>query len=80
MSEPVKCKMGKQCYFQEKLYYKLFIAYKLACSCCFGLRRNLEKVLNHQLLTDLLHTDLEIIRRFLKSSKPKFPKTKIPTM
>ena len=34
--------MCKQCYFQAKLYSKIFISVKLTCSCRFSLRGNLD--------------------------------------
>ena len=34
--------MWKQCYFQAKLYSKLFIAFKISYSCCLGFRGNLD--------------------------------------
>ena len=35
MTEPAQ-KCDKQCYFKQKYNIKLFIAFKMACSCCFG--------------------------------------------
>ena len=35
-------KMWKQCYFNQNYAQKLFIAFKMAYSCCFGLRGNLD--------------------------------------
>ena len=34
-------KMWKQCYFNQNYAQKLFIAFKMAYSCCCGLRGNL---------------------------------------
>ena len=69
-------KMWKLCYFKQNYTLELFVAFKMAYSCCFGLRGNrdfpdfLQKSFKHQLRNDLTYyfvfSDLE----YSSSSSP----------
>ena len=64
--------MLKQCYTQAKLYSITVIAFKMAYSCCFGLRVNLDFPDFHQKTFNNLNYRGQK-RKFLRAfSRPKF--------